>query len=208
MSPSQAVMKRIFDILVALIGLLVVGWLILLAWLAVRLSSRGPGFFRQERVGKDAKSFRILKLRTMRVVHGPQTNCTSADDPRITPIGSWLRTFKIDELPQLWNVLCGDMSLVGPRPDVRGFADQLEGENRALLTLRPGITGPASLMFTDEETLLRQEQDPERYNHEVLWPRKVELNMRYLEQYSLMRDIGYIAATFLPPLRRFLLPPR
>jgi len=206
MGRTQVALKRAFDFLFALVGLLLCGWLILLAWLAVRLSTGASGFFRQQRIGKDGHPFEILKLRTMHMVGGAQTNCTASSDPRITTIGRWLRAVKLDELPQLWNVLVGEMSFVGPRPDVPGFADQLEGEERALLALRPGITGPASLAFSKEEEMLSSAEDPKRYNREVLWPRKVELNMHYLYNYSMLKDVAYILATLLPPLRRFLAP--
>jgi lipopolysaccharide/colanic/teichoic acid biosynthesis glycosyltransferase len=208
MNPRQAAVKRATDFVLSLLGLLTLGWLILLGWLAVRLTSRGPGFFRQERVGRGRSRFRILKLRTMRHDAGPGSVCTTEYDPRITPVGRWLRLSKVDELPQLWNVLVGDMSLVGPRPDVPGFADLLTGEAEEILALRPGITGPASLAFADEERLLATVDDPERYNLEVLWPRKVAINLDYLRRLSLVRDLGYMLATVLPPLRRRVLPQR
>lgn len=200
-------LKRCFDLLLAIFGLVTCGWLILLGWLAARVSTGESGMFRQQRVGKDGKLFRIAKLRTMRSGEGDQTTCTSSDDPRITRVGRWLRIFKLDELPQLWNVLLGDMSFVGPRPDVPGFADSLQGEDRILLSLRPGITGPASLLFHDEEQLLKTVEDPELYNRDVLWPAKVQLNLHYLHHYSMMRDIAYIVATVLPPLRKRVLAP-
>ncbi|MCP4772059.1 MAG: sugar transferase [Planctomycetes bacterium] len=207
MSGEQMALKRCFDLLLAIFGLVTCGWLILLGWLAARLSTGESGMFRQQRVGKDGKVFRIAKLRTMRSGTGAETTCTSADDPRITKVGRWLRVFKLDELPQLWNVLLGEMSFVGPRPDVPGFADALEGEDRVLLSLRPGITGPASLLFHDEEQLLNAVEDPETYNREVLWPAKVQLNLHYLKHYSLLRDLAYIFATVLPPLRKRVLDP-
>lgn len=200
-------LKRCFDLLLAIFGLVTCGWLILLGWLAARISTGESGMFRQQRVGKDGKLFQIAKLRTMRTDVGTQTTCTSSDDPRITMVGRWLRVFKLDELPQLWNVLLGEMSFVGPRPDVPGFADALQGEERVLLSLRPGITGPASLLFHDEELLLEGVDDPELFNREVLWPAKVQLNLYYLQHYSLMRDIAYIFATVVPPLRKRVLAP-
>lgn len=206
MAPWQAFLKRTLDLAAALVGLLLCGWLILLAALAARLSSGGSGFFRQTRIGRHGAPFSILKLRTMRVVDGVHTTATASDDPRITRVGAFLRRSKLDELPQLWNVLRGDMSLVGPRPDVPGFADLLEGQDRAILDLRPGITGPASLVFHDEETLLARAEDPERYNSEVLFPAKVALNLKYLRDYTLRQDFGYILATFVPSLRARLAP--
>lgn len=185
----------------ALIGLTLFGWLILLAAFCAWLSTGGSGFFRQVRVGQHGATFRILKLRTMRVVHGEQTTATAANDPRITRVGAILRKTKVDELPQFWNVLWGDMSVVGPRPDVPGFADQLKGDERAILQLRPGITGLASLVFRHEEDLLAKVNNPEAFNSDVIFPAKVGLNLRYLEDYTLRRDIVYILATFVPSLR-------
>jgi lipopolysaccharide/colanic/teichoic acid biosynthesis glycosyltransferase len=203
---TQAWCKRMLDILAALIGLLLFGWLILLSALCAWISTGESGFFRQERVGRHGKSFRILKLRSMRSVAGHTTTATASGDPRITRFGAFLRRFKLDELPQFWNVLCGDMSMVGPRPDVPGYADLLEGKDRAILSLRPGITGPASLVFRDEESLLAQSEDPEAFNSEVLFPAKVRLNLHYLESYTLWSDFVYILATFVPPLRARVAP--
>ncbi|MGB0951879.1 MAG: sugar transferase [Planctomycetota bacterium] len=206
MSPFQAFAKRTLDLVAASIGLLLLGWLLLIAALCARWSSGGSGFFRQTRVGRHGMTFRILKLRTMRVVEGVHTTATASDDPRITRVGAFLRGSKLDELPQLWNVFLGDMSLVGPRPDVPGFADQLQGQDRDILQLRPGITGPASLAFREEEQLLAQASDPERYNSEVLFPAKVAMNLRYLENYTLRADFVYILATFVPSLRARVAP--
>ncbi|MBL4673522.1 MAG: sugar transferase [Arenicella sp.] len=191
---------------IALVGLLLAGWLILLAAICARLSSGGSGFFRQERVGRNGKLFRITKLRTMKLVSGEQTTATALDDPRITRVGAMLRKTKIDELPQLWNVLVGDMSLVGPRPDVPGYADRLTGKDRNILQLRPGITGLASLVFHDEEALLAQMDNPEEFNSDVIFPAKVQLNLRYLEEFTLRRDFVYILATFVPGLRARVAP--
>ena len=139
--------------------------------------------------------FKVVKLRTMRPENG--TTVTTANDARITAMGQRLRRWKLDELPQLWNVLIGDMSFVGPRPDVPGFLDKLTGEDRALLTLRPGITGPASLKYRDEEQILAQVGEPERYNAEVIWPDKVRINLEYLRSWSLGKDLGFIIKTVL-----------
>ena len=203
---TQAWCKRFLDILASLTGLLLFGWLILIAALCARISTGESGFFRQQRVGLHGKLFPILKLRTMRTGIGEQTTATAADDPRITRFGSILRRFKLDELPQFWNVLLGQMSLVGPRPDVPGYADRLEGEERDILNLRPGITGLASLVFHDEEALLAASEDPERTNSEVIYPAKVALNLRYLKDYTLKADFVYILATFVPPLRARVAP--
>jgi len=129
---------------------------------------------------------------------------TAASDSRITPVGKFLRRFKLDELPQLWNVLAGKMSFVGPRPDVPGYADKLRGNDRRILELRPGITGPATLFFRNEEELLEKVEDKQKYNDEMIWPEKVRLNLEYLENYSFWKDIGYILITILPPLENIL----
>jgi lipopolysaccharide/colanic/teichoic acid biosynthesis glycosyltransferase len=142
----------------------------------------------------------------MRVIDGKQTTATAANDPRITRVGAILRKTKIDELPQFWNVLWGDMSVVGPRPDVPGFADQLQGMDRDILQLKPGITGLASLVFRHEEDLLAKAHNPEVFNSDVIYPAKIRLNLRYLKDYTLGRDIVYILATFLPSLRARVAP--
>ena len=139
--------------------------------------------------------FRVINIRTMRVGTGLDTTVTTGHDPRITPLGRFFRRAKIDELPQLINVLLGQMSFVGPRPDVPGYADALEGEDRVILTVRPGITGPATLKYRDEETLLAGVDDPERYNRDVIFPDKVRINREYVQQWSLRKDLGYIWRT-------------
>lgn len=197
MTTFQCFQKRTFDIIMSLIGLIFLGWLILLASLIARIDTGLCGFFTQERVGKNAKLFRLFKIRSMRPVESITTTVTTECDPRISKIGGFWRKTKIDELPQLWNVLKGDMSFVGPRPDVPGFADRLEGEDRIILTIRPGITGPASIKFKNEEALLAAQEDPEAYNSEVIWPEKVRLNVAYIKEYSLLKDIKYILSTFI-----------
>ena len=191
----QAFQKRTFDLFLAALGLLVAWWLILLAWLAASIDTRSNGFFVQKRVGRNGKIFRVVKIKTMRPVAAFDTTVTRRGDPRITPLGAFFRRTKIDELPQLWNVFLGDMSFVGPRPDVPGFADTLEGEERAMLSIRPGITGPATLKYRNEEELLAAQEDPEAYNREVIWPNKVQINLDYIRNWSLARDIKYILDT-------------
>lgn len=208
MSNWQIFVKRSFDIVMSLIGLVALGWLIALCWLIATLDTRRNGFFTQERVGKDMRVFRIIKIRTMREVSGFTTVVTSRNDPRITFFGGWIRRLKLDELPQLINVLLGQMSFVGPRPDVAYFAELLRGEDRKILSIRPGITGPASLAFIDEEAMLAKSRDPERYNLEVLFPAKVKINRDYVENYKFYKDVIYILATVFPFVRRMLvLPP-
>jgi len=187
-----AAVKRTIDILVALVGLVLTGWVIVLAWLCIRWQTGESGFFLQYRVGRHGQLFRVIKLRTMRSGHPDGTVVTVAGDSRITPIGRLLRRYKLDELPQLINVLAGDMSLVGPRPDVPGFADTLTGGDRVILTVRPGITGPASLKYRGEERILAQVADPEAYNRDVIWPDKVRINREYVERYRLWDDARYL----------------
>jgi lipopolysaccharide/colanic/teichoic acid biosynthesis glycosyltransferase len=195
LTPAQSVLKRTFDLLLAIIGLAMTWWIILLAWLAASIDTRSNGFFTQQRVGKGGKLFTVIKIKTMRPMKNINTTVTRQNDPRITRVGSLLRRTKIDELPQLWNVLVGDMSFVGPRPDVEGFADRLEGEERAILSIRPGITGPATLKYHNEEGLLASVEYPEQYNMEVIWPDKVRINLEYIQHWSLRKDIEYIIKT-------------
>lgn len=191
----QSFQKRTFDLFFAIVGLLFVWWLVLLAWLAASIDTRSNGFFVQKRVGQNGKIFRVVKIKTMRPSRDFTTTVTQSGDPRITPLGAFFRRTKIDELPQLWNVLLGDMSFVGPRPDVPGFADTLQGEERAMLSIRPGITGPATLKYRNEEKLLAGQGDPEAYNRDVIWPDKVQINLDYIRHWSLGRDIKYILDT-------------
>ena len=156
----------------------------------------GPVFFRQYRVGKDAKLFKMVKFRSMHVGHHGSSVSVKGES-RITPLGATLRKYKLDELPELWNVLKGDMSLVGPRPDVPGYADMLTGNDRKVLSLRPGITGPASLKYSNEEELLALQEDPIACNNEVIFPDKVRINLKYLEKQSLWLDLRIIVCTVL-----------
>lgn len=195
LTPWQRAMKRCFDILVAAAVLIGFGWLIPVAAFAARVSCGASGIFRQSRIGRNGRSFTILKLRTMRTGSELGTTVTANNDPRITRIGRLLRRTKLDELPQFVNVLRGDMSLVGPRPDVSGFADQLEGSARIVLSVRPGITGPATLRFRNEESLLACQPDPERHNRDVIFPEKVRLNMRYVVNWTFRSDLRYLWLT-------------
>lgn len=195
LSRSRAALKRGVDVLGAAVGLFLTCWIILPAWLLVTLDTRANGFFLQNRVGRHGRVFRMVKLRTMRPEAAVGTTVTTGRDPRITRLGRFLRRSRIDELPQLFNVLVGDMSLVGPRPDVPGYADALQGEDRIILTVRPGITGPATLAYRNEESLLSEVDDPEAYNREVIWPDKVRLNRIYVEQWSFRGDLQYLWRT-------------
>jgi len=195
LSQKDAVMKGLFDFILAFLGLLATWWVILIAWLLSTWDTKANGFFLQDRVGQGGKIFKVIKIRTMKRIAGMTTTVTQRNDARITAFGAVLRKLKVDELPQLINVLLGQMSFVGPRPDVPGFADKLEGEARAILSIKPGITGPASLKYRNEEELLSQVGDPERYNEEIIFPDKVKINLKYIEEFSLLNDIQYIWQT-------------
>jgi lipopolysaccharide/colanic/teichoic acid biosynthesis glycosyltransferase len=194
---KQRFIKRSFDILLAAFGLLLLWPLMLLIALMIRIVDPGPVIFSQERVGRKGKLFYVHKFRTMATEQNFQSTVTTLQDPRITTVGGFLRRWKLDELPQLLNVLVGKMSFVGPRPDVPGYADSLRGEDRIILTVRPGITGPATLKYRDEEALLAKQSNPEKYNSEVIWPDKVRLNREYVTNYSFKKDLRYIWQTIL-----------
>ena len=195
MTVVNRALKRFFDIAMAALGLTLLWPVIAVTWYMAGRDTNASGFFCQRRVGRGGIVFKVVKLRTMRPIEG--TTVTQAGDERITQLGAKFRRYKLDELPQLWNVLIGDMSLVGPRPDVPGFMDQLTGYDRKVLMLRPGITGPATLKYRNEEELLAGVEDPERYNAEVIWPDKVRINLEYLDDWSFRKDIGYIVKTVL-----------
>ena len=187
--------KWIFDRLVAFVGLVCLSPVLLVVWILIRVNMPGgPAIFKQKRVGKGGKLFTMYKFRSMTVGHGG-SSVSVAGESRITPLGAKLRRYKLDELPELWNVLIGDMSFVGPRPDVPGYADKLVGEDRLILNLRPGITGPASLKYRNEEEILAQVDDPQRYNDEVIYPDKVRINLDYYNHHSLIGDIKLIIET-------------
>ena len=191
------ILKFIFDRLAALLGLLLIWPLLLVVAILIKVKMPGgPAFFTQKRVGKHGRLFTMYKFRSM-TVHHSGSSISVAGESRITPLGAKLRHYKIDELPELWNVLIGDMSFVGPRPDVPGYADVLQGEDREVLELRPGITGPASLKYRDEEDLLARQSDPVKYNDEVIFPDKVRINRYYLHNYSFIKDIQMIFCTVL-----------
>lgn len=189
------IIKYFFDRLVALIGLLFL-WplLILLAILIKVKMPGGPAFFTQKRVGLHGRLFTMHKFRTMAVSHD-DSSVSVAGEARITSFGATLRKYKLDELPELWDVLIGNMSFVGPRPDVPGYADMLTGDDRRMLELRPGITGPASLKYRDEEEFLAQVDNPIEYNDKVIFPDKVRINLYYLDHYSFWKDIQMIIYT-------------
>ena len=187
--------KRIFDFSSSLLGLVILFPLLILISFAIKIGSSGPILFSQKRVGKDGKQFILIKFRSMMINQESNNTATSKGDDRITTIGVFLRKYKLDELPELWNVLKGEMSLVGPRPDVPGYADNLKGEDRKVLKLRPGITGTASLKYVNEEEILSAQDDPQKYNDEVIFPDKVKVNLQYYKNQSLWLDIKIIFAT-------------
>ena len=189
--------KWLFDRTMALIGLLVLWPLLLVVALLIRVKMPGgPVIFKQKRVGQHGRLFTMYKFRSMRVHHSGSSVSVKGES-RITPLGAVLRKYKLDELPELWNVLIGDMSFVGPRPDVPGYADKLQGDDRRMLQLKPGITGPASLKYRNEEKLLAGQADPQKYNDEVLFPDKVRINLQYLDNWSFWGDIRIIVCTVL-----------
>lgn len=189
--------KYLFDRIMAFVGLIVLSPVLFVVWMLIRVKMPdGPAVFTQKRVGKDGKLFTMYKFRSMSAHHSGST-VSVAGESRITPLGARLRRYKLDELPELWNVLIGDMSFVGPRPDVPGYADKLEGDDRRVLQLRPGITGPASLKYRDEEVLLASQANPQEFNDKVIYPDKVRINLYYLDHYSFLADIKMIFATVL-----------
>ena len=188
-------MKRLFDLTTSLIGLIVLFPVFIIASVLVKISSEGPVFFIQPRIGKNGKVFQMIKFRSMAVMQSSDSTISIKGDDRITKIGAFLRKYKLDELPELFNVLRGDMSIVGPRPDVSGYADKLEGEDVLILELRPGITSPASLKYSNEEEILALQEDPVKYNDEVIYPDKVKLNLDYYYNNNLWIDIKIIFAT-------------
>lgn len=188
------ILKQLFDRIVSLIALLFLSWLLLVIALAIKIKMKGPVFFVQNRVGKDGVLFKIHKFRTMVVDHHG-SSVSLAGESRITPLGAVLRNYKLDELPELWDVFVGKMSFVGPRPDVPGYADKLQGEERNILKLLPGITGPATLKYRNEEVLLSTMENPLQYNDEVIFPDKVRLNLYYYHHYSFWMDLKIIWAT-------------
>ena len=203
-------LKPIFDRIVSFVGLLLIWPLLLFIALLVRVKIGKPVFFVQNRIGKDGKPFKMHKFRTMEVGFD-ESPVSMAGEERIMPFGAKLRRYKLDELPELWDVLIGKMSFVGPRPDVPGYADLLEGDDRDVLKLRPGITGPASLKYRDEEEMIadyvkqteaqgdsRSEQEIALwYNDNILWPDKVRINCYYYRHYSFIKDIKMIFCTVL-----------
>lgn len=178
--------KKWFDFLLAVSGLLVSGWLILILLLLARIDTEGSGIFKQERIGQFGQPFQILKIRTMH----PKSL-------KISRFGRILRSYKLDELPQLLNIIKGDMSFVGPRPDVPGYYDLLEGESRKILDLKPGLCSRAAIKYINEEDLLLSKEDPLRFNDEVIFPEKIKLNLEYYYKKSVQEDISILFQTLI-----------
>ena len=194
------ILKWRFDRIVSLIGLVCLSWLYLIVAILIKVKMpEGPVFFVQKRVGRCGKLVKVHKFRSMTVQKKNEafTGIAAIETNRITPLGAKLRRYKIDELPELWDVFIGNMSFVGPRPDIPGYADQLKGDDLEVLRLRPGITGPASMKYRNEEEILASVDDPRKYNDEVIYPDKVRLNRYYLHNYSFVKDIQMIICTVL-----------
>lgn len=187
--------KEIFDRFVAFFGVLFFFPVLLVIAILVKIKMPdGPVIFKQKRVGKNGKLFTIFKFRTMSVSHGG-SSVSVAGQARITPLGAKLRKYKLDELPELWNVLNGTMSFVGPRPDVPGYVDKLTGEDRDILKLKPGITGPASIKYSNEEEILAKVENPVEYNDTIIFPDKVKINLEYYKNHNIFLDLKYIFKT-------------
>lgn len=181
--------KRLFDVIASLFALLLFGWVIVLFYVWASIDTAQNGMFTQMRVGQYGRLFKIYKLKTMK--HDAYENKV------ISGLGRFLRKYKIDELPQLFNILIGDMSFVGPRPDIPGYYDKLKGDDRRLLGLKPGLTGPANIKYWNEEQLLLQQSDPFKYNDEILFPDKVKINLEYQSKRTFWLDIKIILYTLL-----------
>ena len=188
-------LKRIFDIILSLFGLMILFPFMLIIAIFIKLDSKGPIFFRQVRVTKNGREFKIFKYRTMRVGSDKYSQITVGKDNRITKIGAFLRKYKLDEIPQLINVLLGDMSLVGPRPEVPKYVALYTDEQKEILKVRAGITDYASIEFSDENDLLASEEDPEKAYIEKVMPKKIELNKKYISEISMLTDIKIILIT-------------
>ena len=196
-------MKRTFDLIASSLGLLLLSPLFLMLAIWIKIDSEGPVFYRQVRVGKGNRDFRLFKFRSMRVGSDRKGLITvGGRDPRVTRSGYYIRKYKLDELPQLINVFTGDMSLVGPRPEVRKYVDLYTPEQVHVLDVRPGITDPASIRYRNENELLAQVEDPDRYYVEVIMQDKLQLNLEYVEKQSFRFDLQLIFKTFSEIIRK------
>lgn len=185
--------KLLFDYLLAVIIFPVVLPMVIILIIVATIDTKEFGLFTQKRVGKNANLFLIYKIRTMRGSN--ESDVTTSHTHSITTLGKFMRKYKLDELPQIFNILLNQMSFVGPRPDVVGYADELKGQDRIILTIKPGITGPAQLAYRDEEKILSQQENPLKYNDEIIWPDKVRINREYITNWTLINDLKYILKT-------------
>lgn len=191
---NQRLLKRLFDLSISSVLCFFLSVPLLVLILIATFDSKRNGLFVQQRIGYNGKPFSFFKIRSLK----GEDNCDiKAIRDSETKLGSWLRRTKIDELPQLFNVLGGDMSLVGPRPDVQGYADCLTGDDRIILSVKPGITGPATIKYKNEEDLLLKQENPKHFNDTVIWPDKVLINKEYVKSWSLQKDIGYLFASIV-----------
>ena len=188
-------MKVIFDYFFAVVGLFACLPVLIIIGILIKLTSKGPVFYTQERIGRNGIIFTIIKFRSMTTEHGDTNTITIDGDSRITKLGKLLRKYKLDELPELLNILKGEMSFVGPRPDLPGYADKLKGDSRKILELKPGITSRASLKYANEEKILAKQDSPISYNNEVIYPDKIKMNLDYYYNHNLWIDIKIIFAT-------------
>lgn len=184
----KPIVKRVFDITFSIFGLFLFFWILFVAWILAIIDTRSNGVFTQERIGQFGKGFKIYKLRTIQIT-------SKTGMLHISKIGRFLRNYKLDELPQLFNVLKGEMSVVGPRPDISGYYDVLEGEERKILELKPGLTSRASLKYFNEDALLNREEDPLYFNDNVLFPDKIRMNLDYYFHQSFLGDLKIIYDT-------------
>lgn len=190
-------MKRLFDIIASGLGLIFLSPLFLIVALLIKFDSPGPVFYRQSRVGRYGKDFRLFKFRSMRVGSDKKGLITvGGHDPRVTRSGYYIRKYKLDEFPQLINVFIGDMSLVGPRPEVRKYVDLYNHEQLHVLDVRPGITDLASIRYRNENELLATASDPEQYYRDIIMPDKLRINLQYISDHSFFRDLKIIFMTF------------
>lgn len=189
---NQQIIKRLFDLSISIVLLVIVIIPLILLLIIASIDTKKNGLFVQSRIGQQGKPFRLYKIRSLKNEDHLDLFEIKRNE---TKFGGWLRRTKLDEFPQLFNVIKGDMSLVGPRPDVKGYADCLNGEDRVILSLKPGITGPATLKYRNEDSLLLQQINPNQYNDDVIWPDKVNINKEYLKNWSLQKDISYLFAS-------------
>lgn len=191
------IFKIIFDYILAIFLLTILGWVILLLLIISFFETKKWGFYKQERIGKNGKFFLILKIRTMTHLFKNDRFTKINTDKRITCLGKKIRKYKLDELPQLINILKGQMSFVGPRPDIKGYADKLSKENHIILSIKPGLTSPATLKYQNEEMLLTKVKNPKEYNDKIIWPDKIRMNKKYVENWSFKTDLYILYKTFI-----------